>query len=353
MRYYPFLKSKRGELRALKTLQKHTEFIPVIDFLSAKGITNPATLDEMIKKFHENILEYLSPQKLFYLDHFDVPLEARTSSGAHYVSTHEGLIVRGFEIGLVTGLDRDIDYNKATKDLAEKYDLSIAIRLLKDDLSIPRIMLNDLKALLQYFKNISQVKIIIDLKVVSKESLSNDIERVINTLKLLASIENIQEIIIASSSFPDTIGDIVSTGHNCNYPRFEHLLWNQVNESVDTPQLTFGDYTVVSPDFTELVLEKGAVPTIAPKATYTLSDFYYITRGKSTKAHPLGYKQFIILAREVTALKDYRNGSSSEGEKYISMISNENEHSRRSKSGSPETWITATVIQHVDYISSL
>lgn len=345
MNYFLFLKSKMGDFTSTRYMGK-SGVVPVFDFIS--GESELQKIEKKQDKFIENIKRYFSEEILFYIDHNDMDSDIRYPSNVHPYSKYGQLLSLGYNLGLVTGLDRDYEYNEQVKSYARIYKgLPIAIRLSFGQILAPRILMPELYSFYHEFSLFTdRIDIIIDCRVLNEDIdiYFERIKRFIDEFEKLA-IDCL--VVVTGSSIPEKINDIVKTGMHTSIDRKEGLLWNKV-ESINTlySSIVYGDYGVVSPDFEELDTN-GPVP-IVPKITYTFSDSYYVTRGFKTNLHDDGYGQYKSLAREVMQLANYRHGFSY-GERYIEIIGDDS----NDKKGNPTTWITATMVQHIDFIKTI
>ncbi|BDF95064.1 beta family protein [Pseudoalteromonas sp. KAN5] len=348
MKYFIFLKSKAGDFNSIKHLNNKNT-VPFFDF-----IANSIISDEVQKKqnsFIDKICRFWDPKSRFYIDHYDLDSRARLPNGLHPYSTYENLILKGFNLGIVTGIDRDLEHDKAVeKILSSKKDIPVVIRLNLKDLVAPRLVIQEIEELIDDLKKFTSIiDLVLDCRVI--ESVESK-DKALNILKkFILNYENLRNdslVIIASSSIPMTINDILKTGNSIAIQRLEYELWEDI-KLLDTEysSLTYGDYGTVSPDFQELDSNGRPIP-IVPKITYTLKNVFYISRGKLTTQHPRGFKQFKDIANEVMQINGFRVNASF-GDKYIELIA---DHSN-DKSGNATTWITATMNQHINYLNEI
>lgn len=345
MNYFVFLKSKSGDFNSIRHIDNNG-VVPVFDFISGEKEIDKVEVKQ--DKFIKNIIKHRDKKDLFYIDHYDMDSNVRYLSNVHPYSKYHELFLLDYNFGLVTGLDRDNDYQNEVMLYVQSYkNVPVAIRLSFDDIVAPKIIINSLKKLyIDLSEYTTKVDIIIDCRVFDKDvdRYFEIIKRFINEFETL-SIDCL--VVITGSSIPVKINDFVKTGKYNYINRSERELWDKVN-SIKTmySSIVYGDYGVVSPDFEELDID-GPIP-IVPKITYTFLDKYYLTRGFKTNQHPDGHSQYKTLAKEVMQLKDYRT-SISFGEKYIELLADQN----NDKKGNPTTWITATMVQHIEYVKTI
>ncbi|MGU6065269.1 beta family protein [Enterobacter hormaechei] len=349
MKYFIFLKTKRGDFNTIKTLNaKEMSIVPVFD-LTAKvdGNTSPDILKKQ-EDFFNNITKHWDSKKLFFIDHNDISLTLRHSDGSHPYCFYHKVLSSGFNLGLVTGIDRDAQYQSEVVDLLKSFkNTRVLIRLHIDDITALRLTLAEILDLYStLIKHTNYVDFIVDNRIIRKDDILIFSKRIEKFAMAIEENKIDCLMIVTSSSFPASIKDYVGTGSTELIPLLELKLWELVsNIELSYASLTYGDYGVVSPDFMEITTKNGKGIPIVPKITYTLEREYVVSRGKITSQHPRGYKQYKDMALYFTSLKGFR-ANYSFGEKYFARISN----MTTNETGNPTTWITACMSQHVNFI---
>ena len=346
MNYFIFLKSKQGDFNAIKDIDDHG-VVPFFDFIARSD--DSQDIQKKQEKFINSIKKFWSPESRFYVDHYDLTDSSRMPTGGHPYLSYKTLIEDGFDIGLVAGIDRDIEYENALFTLlSTSEDIPVCVRLNLNDIHAPRIIMSEIKDLINDLKNFTSIiDIVVDCRVINMEV--DLIAKIIKRFLLEYEKLKLDSLfVVTSSSIPMLINDILKTGNQCYLTRNETNLWKKV-KSIQTnyASITYGDYGTVSPNFQEIDSKGRPIP-IVPKITYTFDNSYFITRGKLVSQHLRGFKQFKDLSNDVLLLNGFRKASSF-GDKYIEMIAD----NTNSKSGNATTWITATMNQHINYINKL
>ncbi|MEZ8285594.1 hypothetical protein BCU17_19675 [Vibrio splendidus] len=345
MNYFLFLKSKLGDFNATRHMEKEG-VVPVFDFIS--GEKTPLKIEAKQNKFIENIKKHHKKEFLFYIDHYDMEADVRYSGNVHPYSNYHSLLSSGYNLGLVTGLDRDMDYQNEVITYLKSYNNTpVAIRLGFEDIVAPRLILPNIKSLyIELVEYTSKIDLIIDCRIFDG-NIDKYFQKINRFVEEFDKLKIDCLIVVTGSSIPEKINDVVRTGQQVYISRDERELWEQVKTiKTDYSSLVYGDYGVVSPDFEELDTN-GPIP-IVPKITYTFLDTYYLTRGYKTNTHKDGHGQYKTLAQAVVKLRNYRT-SSGFGEEYIETIADKSNE----KKGNPTTWITATMVQHIDYVKTI
>jgi len=346
MDYCCFIKAKAGELKAIRYVKDKQLFTPFFDMPALKGSKTPAALYKQLTRSLKYIAANWPKGELFFVDHFDIDLGAVMPDSTHPYLMLKSLLDDGFNLGLVTGLDRDENYNAAVFEIASQYNNNVAIRLLVDDIYTPSISIVELKGMLASLsKCAKKIIIVLDLRVIVNKDPA---VLAAQCIKFISRLENegiSLQVVITSSSFPANLTSIVPTGSSIRIDRTEETVWDEIDEQYSGDlELVYGDYATVSPDFIDV--EFQGPPPIAPKVVYTTNGSYVVMRGKSVIHHPDGFKQFIKLAQEATSLPEYRGKEYSYGDGYIAKIAGGD-----SGSGNATTWITCAVNQHIEYVS--
>jgi hypothetical protein len=349
MKYFLFLKTKQGDFNTIKNLNTNNmNIVPVFD-LTAKEHKNSSS--DILKKqiaFCKNIKKFWAPKKPFYIDHNDIALTLRHDDGSHPYGFYQSLLSSGFNLGVVTGIDRDDAYQVEIVNTLSKFDnVRVLIRLHINDIYAIRITINEIKSLYSsLIKKTHFVDFVIDNRIVTAGNITNHIEKIKRFILEIEKMKIDALIVIASSSFPPSIKEYVDTGSIESIPIFELELWEKIYiTETNYVSLTYGDYGVVSPDFIEIETNgKGPIP-IVPKVIYTTHGEYIVNRGKKTSQHSRGFKQYKDIAEYFVNLPVFRTDFSF-GERYMSAISDMS----NDRTGNPTTWITACMSQHVNFI---
>lgn len=345
MSYFPFLKAKRGELLALSNAQDEGNITPVLDIPASAKEADGEKLLKRLETIHKQIKKLLNKDLPIYIDHFDLNLDSRLPGNIHPLEFHENLLMEGYSIGFVTGLDRDVEYNSQVRRLFENYDSPILVRLLVDDFEVPKLIENEVDDLLAELGIGSEmVRLVLDLRVCSDTSYEDKANSAVKFLDFIEKKYSFPQVVITSSIFPSSLNDMLETGKEIFCSRIENNVWNYIkrNYSGDIGVL-YGDYSVVSPDFMDF--EFKGPPPIAPKGIYTSLEEYFIKRCKSVQHNSKGYGQYIDIADAIVNLTWFRKPAFSFGDSFIYQKS-----TGLYKTGNAEQWITATVNQHLVFI---
>ncbi|MEP4100722.1 MAG: hypothetical protein ABJL97_10255, partial [Paraglaciecola sp.] len=165
-------------------------------------------------------------------------------------------------------------------------------------------------------------------------------------LSRINEIENLDNVVITSSSIPPVVTELTPTGSENYVHRAEWDLWQGITNR-EVEGFIYGDYTVVSAEYSDSDIAVELMRTVqTPRIIYTKNTELYIARGRALKTH--GDSQYFNLAMMVKLCGFYRINNS-EGEVYIEDVASRN----TGKCGNASKWIATTVTCHIEHFSSI
>jgi len=320
--YTPFLKLKVNEVAAFFALESSVrdKICPFFDLPRHKDATE-ADFCEMVRKSSKKMRKFFGEERFFYLDCFDIP-DSITVAGAdkfNFIAAE----FAGMKFIPAVGLDRATSHNTAVFD-AKKNGLInsefLVIRLQEDDFASFQVVLHDLAALWSAGANagFSRLIIVLDCRM----CLAADATLLANKIGafLGAAITNlpIAYAIVTGSSVPARIGDVCPTETDYDLSRTELRVYPPLVSAFGPEILGFGDYTIVSPLYSEPDIPPEAMRNVlAPKIVYSFENFHAIGRGGALKTHPRADAQYNDIAAELTTRTYFRGKGYSFGEDYL------------------------------------
>lgn len=334
--YIPFLKLKGSEISALKALKgSHPQIqpIPFFDFPRKKPkktrkeqLTKPKTKSELflddllrLRRKYELNLKHINS---FYLDNYDIEDTVDYKGAYNYV----GIIETFGPLGMipVIGLDRSFEHLKSIKDGLDKKIISserIAIRLTQEDFESYGFIRNDLISLINdiYF-DFDFIDIVLDCRVCILQSAVVISPLLIDFLKCLSKeVFRFSRVVISGSSVPASISDVVLPRSEKDIVREEIIIYENilsVNNDRFHYNIFFGDYTCVSPDYSDVELFDEDMDNITTaKLIYPYDNNLLLLRGGKFK---VDRNQFCSLAKKLIAKPNvYRGERYSPGDKYV------------------------------------
>ena len=277
-------------------------------------------------------------------DLYDFPLGNRLTDGTHPVS-RIWTTMRALGVTAVpcTGLDRDAPYNEAVKSVVNEDNQGLVVRLQIEDIETPTICIPQLETLLERIQiETTSVDLLFDLReiILPVPRLAS---MVVDAHSSLANIGKWRTNILAGSRMPRSLAELLRPGQSGYLPRSEFEIWSAAVEELGL-SMRYGDYGVVTPDFSELENPQLIVGRMGPNARYTLDNRWFVTRGRRFQTD--GYDQYYTLAEQVASLAEFSGRTFSFGDEYIDVRANGN-----GTTGNPTTWIAACMNHHLTYVA--
>ncbi|WP_342644525.1 beta family protein [Mucilaginibacter sp. CSA2-8R] len=330
--YYPILKAKRGELKALKELTDET-----------KSSTTPIL--ELLTDSSENIKRYLSSYWCFknnkvFLDPYIAFSEG--NSFFDFKNIYDFLTSNGVNVIPVLRLDYPEERLKSIKRLIGR-KREIAVRVTKNQIK-PRIFDSTIERLTSILKcDLSDISLIIDFSFIDRSSVDTAIVSAETLLQYIDSA-NFLNVIIAAGSFVKDLSDI-SPDTVVVHNRHEWDMWHElINGSEHSTILSYADYATRHPIYDSSPQGFSGSSSIR----YTGEKGFVILRGHKPGNHPDGMGQYhkkcnLLLSN---AHYDGHNFSWADAEIYDCA-------SRDERSGNPETWVTISTARHIEKLVNL
>jgi len=314
--YSPFLKLKNGELSALSKLtpEDRKYLFPLLEIPRDDKCTTEECLiskiDRNVKKIKKGIKDNFS----FYIDNYEVPDNIKIKGVDNYQYLIDSL--RDFDIIPVVGFDRVNTHNDIAIKHANKYSKKIAFRITQDYFENFLAYKNDMDILLNKINSDVSRIILLDCNYIEKTILEKCKIILLNILRIIIDSNTFSKIVVTGSSIPALIGNIVKVNSNIFLNRNEIILFKTIKEKFYNAPIIFGDYTVISPEYSELDLKPEYFPNLmTPKIIYTLTDLQYFTRGRGLKEY--GYGQYFIQVADIIKKQFFRGKNFSWGDNFL------------------------------------
>jgi len=314
--YSPFLKFKIGELSALIKLlpEDRKKIIPLLELPRDDNYTNNdliTRIDNSVKKMKKGIEKSFS----FYIDNLEIPDKFKIHDNDNYLYLINSF--SEFDIIPVIGFDRIKTHNDIGINFANKRSKRIAIRITQDYFENFLAYKNDLS---KWFADIEQDVsriLLLDCNYIEDDIVAKKCKLCIEKiLEYINKTKSFSKIVISGSSIPTPIGDKVKADTTVNIDRNEINLFIRIKGEYPEINLLFGDYTVVSPGYSEVNIEPNAMlNVIKPKIIYSSLNSHYVTRGQKLKTH--GFSQYFSQAEKIIKESFYRGRNYSWGDDYL------------------------------------
>lgn len=321
--YIPFLKLKVNEIGALATLSPaiKAKTYPFFD-LPKKKNSSEITFKEMLAKSKTSIKKHLAGFPAFFLDNLDIDDSLTVDGLDNY-----GAVIDTFgdleSFIPVVALDRlasrnELVFSKKAQGMISSSN--IAIRLQPDDFQSYAVIEEELLELQAKGNGLFEHWVIVLDNRCCQNIDAHQRGELINKFLSKASAKiKANSIIIAGSSIPASIRDILKVESECHQARNELNIYRIVAAAKNYSNIFLGDYTVVSPQYSDIEIPPEAMQNvIAAKVIYSHDDSHYIVRGGSLKSHLRGRLQYNDITAKILTKSFYRGAGYSFGDNYIS-----------------------------------
>ncbi|SCK14461.1 hypothetical protein [Vogesella sp. LIG4] len=349
-KYIPFLKLKTNEFAAIKNLDDSLRkgLSPFFDVPRQDEDKDEAEFKAIIKRLVRKCEINLKGIDRFFVDNFDVSDRFVIDGRNSYLYILEQF--SDLPVIPVTGLNRSRDRRQSVFDahsLGYVKSSTVAVRLNKEDIEDYRLVSRQLRSI---FESISEcfanVMLIIDCGVCLPDEVGVTGKRVSEFLLQFSEENEPLPIVIAGSSITASIRDIATVESRILMPRNEVAIFKDVAWRTGIKELTIGDYTTVSPFYSDIEIPKEAMRNvITPKLIYPFDGNQYVMRGGALRTHRRGSLQYNDLAAELVEESFYRGAGYSFGDYFF----NEKAHGR-GKQVTPSNAVCPMVNAHITYM---
>lgn len=347
--YVPFLKFKVNEVAGISTLNADLQkkLTPFFDFARKDGMTSEE-FKRNVEVCAKKAAKYLADFPYIFVDSFDIP-----DSIAEPKFPNCRVIIDAFsEIKYVPvlGLDRAMDHNRTIFDAKVVNEIisdKVAVRFQAEEFSSFDLIKAELLDLFAEGAEVfSEWVLIFDCRVCLESDRMKLATEIANFVSAVHEVMEIQQYIIVGSSIPASITDIAKPSDESVVTRAELEIFHAAQSNLKTIPLSLGDYTIVSPLYSDLTLPPELLLSVtAPKVFYSFENYHYIARGGRIKTE--GYGQYDVICEQIVAKKFYRKAAYSWGDNFI--------HERASgvgeKNVTPSTILRPTICAHIEYMA--
>jgi hypothetical protein len=347
--YTPFLKFKSNEVAGLSVLSStlKAEVTPFFDLARKNGMTRD-DFERTVVSCCKKAEKYLAAFPYIFVDSFDIP-----DSIAIAGSPNCRVIIDAFadfEYVPVLGLDRAADHNQAIFDAKADGEIisdKAAIRFQPEEFASFNLIKDELLELITTgSESFSNWIFVFDCRVClesNRMKLATDISNFVSAAN--DAIE-VQKYIVVGSSIPASITDIAKPSDESVISRAELEIFHAAQSKVGDILLSLGDYTIVSPTYSELTIAPELLLSVtAPKVFYAFENYHYIARGGRIKTG--GYGQYDDICEEIVNKSYYRMAPYSWGDDFIQQRAAGN----RAKNITPSTILKPTICAHIEYMA--
>lgn len=333
-KYFPLLKSKEGELKALSVLANpiKKDIAPIIELLLEDYDTLLTSLTENWA-FRGNEI-FIDSSIVLKIDPDMAALNTLL----------RGLKNASVNIVPVIELNSSDEYFELARTISAELETKVCVRI-KNEFARPRLfnpLLADLLARLAIES--TNVILLFDLGAVIEANYQNFANSVIANIKGLTNPSQWSQIVVASGSFPVDLGGFTANTRNL-ITRYEWSIWQEIQRDRELKKLVFyGDYGVKHPVF------EPSTQVFASSASikYTTENSYLIYRGIRPQDHPDGNGQYNQKSALLIADALYDGHAFSYADNEIHECAG-----RTDKPGNAGTWVKIGQSRHIAKIHSL
>lgn len=349
--YVPFLKMKQNEIQAFAEVQAEvrTQVVPFFDIPRPKQ-NSELEISERLR-IARKCAEINLKHTTFYLDNFDIDESILLGGENQYRAILKQF--EDFSVIPVVGLYRDDSHNDAAIQHAVSKNGQglIALRLTPQDMESYKLTQPLIRKIYEDLNKaeVSEVHLVLDHRVITSDGKDvADISK--KFLNQFQADFRFNKVILTGSSIPANVTNILKSKTEAIIQRRELDAWEKLKASDSNIPCTFGDYGLVSPDYTDMEFDFRIVQNIAtPKVFYTFQGNFFAVRGGSFKSHPKKYGQYYSIADAIVIKPFFRKRNFSYGEAYI-IDRSSSAVKKALKSGSPSSWLKATLASHITFV---
>jgi len=325
--YVPILKGKRAEFPAVGKLKEHGHITPLFEAVPNRAAT------QIPKDMEACDFPTAQPyfiDMVFWDDEDDSDATVSSQAGDDHpvIICFEESAKRGQSAIPVTGTNRSQVYQDAVRQIIEKQENGVAIRLTPDDFDDDTDLPTALDNLLEFLAvDYTDADLIIDIGSVVQQNAQVVAQIHRANLDLTPRIDDWRTLTVATAAFPVGLGGL--TGGTWNpIPRVDWQAWEKLVTGTKKPKRlpSYSDYGIASP----FLPPTGRV-TILAQLRYSTPTSFQVWKGKNVSKD--GYGQFVDICKDLVQRGFYRGASFSDGDWEI-----ERKATNGGSSGNPEQW---------------
>jgi hypothetical protein len=342
----PIIKSKRGELTAIRLLSNDAKkrITPFLDVIPPNPFgEKPKPLIAHLNSIVERVAETWTDLGPIFVDTFDVGPKFVPGGKTAIQYLCDALLALHIQAIPVTGIQREAAHDAAVATLLDSNPTGLCLRLEEEDLVLPKKLGSLLNDRLEVFNlTPDSVDLVLDLRLIGEELLHNRVTMIRKALQAIPDLTDWRRLILAGSAMPNSLEGVCERGESAFLERREWSTWVALHDEELVRIPDFGDYTTIPPQFVEMD-PRTIAKHLGPNVKYTLDGQWFVSRGKSFQK--FGSNQYFEIAKSVVQLPKFRGAKASYGDRFIA----DRASGLILKSGNPEQWVTASVNSHVTW----
>jgi hypothetical protein len=286
------------------------------------------TIARIVKKFKT----HLSDINEFYFDIFDV--DDTEINGIHLY----GFLLQSFyefPIVPVVSIDRSGDHlDSVIKAKSEGILASdvVAFRATYEDFQSFGVVNDDIQDMLSsVFSLFEAVDLILDCRFCANSDVKNTSTSIHNFIEKFSNSYSVRRVIITGSSIPASVANVLPSNSEAFVDRAEIRIYSGAKD-ISNKNYIFGDYTIISPDYSDPVPGEQMQGRITAKFIYSFDDQHYFIRGGSLKTK--GRDQYFDMAETLCSKEFFRGAEYSWGDEYFE---------KKSRRLGDQCWVTTVI----------
>ena len=345
--YVPFLKAKSNEINAIGELAQEVReaICPFFDY-PRKPRLDGLKLKVGVEKMVRSLEKHVGLDDEFYFDNYDIEDTLKVGTKHNYQFMLECLTA--FPVIPVVSVDRSSGHIASVAELKAAGKIQsdiIAFRVTPENFEEYSVIEDDIENELgSTFAAFHAVDLIFDCRVCTNIDPGSAAAQVRRFSKSFCASYNVRRVVITGSSIPASVREVLSVQTERMIPRHELSIYQAVKAIHDHAGLMFGDYTTVSPLYSDVDLAPEILQNVmTAKLTYTLNDSHFFIRGGGLKTKGRG--QYFGMAQKLCSKTFFRGAAFSSGDEYFDQKS-------RGLGGNcgPNTVIKPSVNAHISYM---
>lgn len=350
--YTPFLKLKQNELQAVADMDADviSSIRPAFDIPRPSKSPSEADILERLRLGYKELAKTLSQHEnlTFFIDNYDLDDTVTLLGRPQYDFILD--LMKSLAPTPVVAMNRVPDHNISAIRFAEAFGRRVGLRLQQEEMESFFLLEPKLDQLFLSMKGkVDHVDVLVDFRCITSPGDAAATAKFF-LAKYLTKYKA-ASIACTGSVIPANISELVKTNSRIEVERQEILAWEALKASPGLENIIFGDYGVVSPDYSDAEIGQQLLRQVStPKVFYPFERSFYIARGSSFESHPKGNDQFFDLADDIANHRAYRQSAYSMGDAYVFARSAKSLNKPK-KAGSQGSWTKAMTIAHVTFVS--
>lgn len=345
--YVPFLKAKLGELNAVGVLAPNVKsaIIPFFDFPRRKPDYKAESFASAARGIASGLKKHWGTDGEFYFDDLDIGQKFAVEGLHQYAYVLKALEDFDLKVIPVIALDRPA-HNDAVARLKREGGIASATVAFRaeqadfEDFDAKKDEIDyDLAAAVKEFETID---LILDCRLCTGLAASETAQQIAEFTRKFATLYPVRRVIVAGSSIPASIGEVVKSDSTEIISRHELLIIGKARDLCELDIIP-GDYATVSPFYSDKEFDPRILQKVtAPRLIYSFNHSHYVDRGVSLSTG--GQRQYLGMTKTLCAQDFFRSGYSA-GEDYFAQKSQ-----GIGRNATNATVVKPSVVAHITYM---